>query len=259
MSEGTGRLLCGQALGAWPCGHYGKGRVQQPHRASHSRRAALPQQAQHPSSFHVIDSKAPAQRHGGTGGQPSSRRRAMQRADSAMMITFHSFDWMVHGLGLLGPDHRKYSHLPACCADGSATCAFVPPPPPAPLPLAQAGPCLGTGAGIDPLFLGFWGTVVVVALNVRLGVREVVVETTRGSFMSVIVPSVHNTIPPHIAPRCCLFGCDSQPKQPLPFPDGAAPAVHASSVGVLPDEEAQVSSPALGSAGGTASWPRDQL
>ena len=69
MSEGTGRLLCGQALGAWPCGHYGKDRVQQPHRASHSRRAALPQQAQHPSSFHVIDSKAPAQRHGGTGGQ----------------------------------------------------------------------------------------------------------------------------------------------------------------------------------------------
>ena len=56
-----------------------------------------------------------------------------------------------------------------------------------------------------------------VVSDVRLGVREVGVETKRGSFMSVIVYSVHNNILPAIATQCCLFECDSQPWLTLAF------------------------------------------
>ena len=55
-------------------------------------------------------------------------------------------------------------------------------------------------------------------LNARLGVCDAFVEGKRGSFMLMIVHSVHNNIVPHMATPFCLFGCDFKPRLTLLFP-----------------------------------------
>ena len=62
-------------------------------------------------------------------------------------------------------------------------------PPP---PFAQARACPGNGVGVEPLFSGFFGgPLFFVVPNAGLGVCDALVEGKRGSFMSVIVHSVH--------------------------------------------------------------------
>ena len=55
-------------------------------------------------------------------------------------------------------------------------------------------------------------------LNAGLGVCDAVVEGKGGSFMSVMVHSVHDHSVPRIATRCGLFGCDCRPWPTLPPP-----------------------------------------
>ena len=56
-------------------------------------------------------------------------------------------------------------------------------------------------AGVELLFSGIFGTAVFVVLNVRLDVREVVMEGKRDSIMSVMIHSVHNNILPPFATK----------------------------------------------------------
>ena len=78
----------------------------------------------------------------------------------------------------------------------------TPPPPPA---LAQAQACPSTEWALNHRFQDFLGPLFFVVLNAGLGVCNALVEGKRGSFMSVSVHSVHNTVVPRIATRCCLF------------------------------------------------------
>ena len=64
---------------------------------------------------------------------------------------------------------------------------------------AQSGNCTA-------VFRIFWDRCFFVVLNAGLGNRDALVEGKRGSFMSVIVHSVHNNIVPHIATHAvCLM------------------------------------------------------
>ena len=76
----------------------------------------------------------------------------------------------------------------------------TPPPPP-----AHARPCLSTGWALNRRFEEIVGTAVFVVQNGGLGVCRAFVQGKRGSFMSVMVHSVHNNIVLHIAIPCCLF------------------------------------------------------
>ena len=62
----------------------------------------------------------------------------------------------------------------------------VPPP-----PLCASTGWSKHGVGVETLFSGFFGTAVFVVLNAGLGVCDALVEGKMGSFMSVIVHSVH--------------------------------------------------------------------
>jgi hypothetical protein len=74
-----------------------------------------------------------------------------------------------------------------------------------PTPFAQAEPCPSTEWALRGCFQDFLGPLFFVVLNAGLGVCDAFVEGKRGSFMSVIVHSVHNNIVPHIATPCDLF------------------------------------------------------
>ena len=62
---------------------------------------------------------------------------------------------------------------------------------------------------LEPLFC--------VVLDAGLGVCDALVEGKGGSFMSVMVRSVHHHSAPHITTPCGLFGCDVQPWLTLLF------------------------------------------
>ena len=55
-------------------------------------------------------------------------------------------------------------------------------------------------------------------LNAGLGVCDALADGKGGSFMSVMVHSVHDHSVPRIATRCGLFGCDCRPWPTLPPP-----------------------------------------
>ena len=78
---------------------------------------------------------------------------------------------------------------------------FTTPPP----PLTQAQACPSTVWALNRCFQDFLGPLFLLVLNAALGACDTLVEGTRGSFMSVIVHSVHYNIVPHIATPCCLF------------------------------------------------------
>ena len=71
-------------------------------------------------------------------------------------------------------------------------------------PIAQARACPSAECALNRCFQDFLGPLCFVVLDAGLGVCDALVERG-GSFMSVIVHSVHNNIVPHIATPCCLF------------------------------------------------------
>ena len=89
-----------------------------------------------------------------------------------------------------------------------------PPPPSLPLDIQLRGclprppPCASTGR----CFQDFLGPLLFVVLNAGLGICDALVEGKKGSFMSVIVLSVHNNIVPHVANPCGWFGCGCRPR-----------------------------------------------
>ena len=110
---------------------------------------------------------------------------------------------------------RKRAVRGVCSAHGAPFRPFVYPPP---LPHCASTGLSKRGVGVEPLFSGFLGPLFCVVLDAGLGVCDALVEGKRGSFMSVIVHSVHNNIVPHIATPCSLFGWDFRPRLSLLFP-----------------------------------------
>ena len=85
----------------------------------------------------------------------------------------------------LNLDSQRLSRVPTPAHLGLSQKKILPPP------LAQAQ--------------DFWGPLFFVLLNAGFGFCDALVEGQGGSFMSVIVHSVHNSIVPHGATPCCLF------------------------------------------------------